>query len=285
MHIFILAFPLTLVVIGAVCYKRAKDREKQLEGPPVEGYYVYPTPPPAPPGHNYWMTPGAVEPQGYPHYSPPFNGPQPAPYNPALYAQHSTQPPYNVAPESLSKSSSQDAYIRNPEKVAQPGISNASHTISSEKMLVRDDASLLLPSPMPRNIPLSTEQDPYNTGQGGSPGRNDTAEMLAMRMRNTEPSVSPGVGSATAVGRGLTESRMASLQVNQPEDQLPRYTSGDAEIFQRYQNRASLKQDHSYIGRLRDSYTPPDTLAAPRRIIRDDSSYLKSSPDHPAPKP
>lgn len=116
---------------------------------------------------------------------------------------------------------------------------------------------------------------------------------LAPATQDTSPpsvttlALTPEVGVASE--RDIYESSVVAeaepdgLNNVQSENMLPRYTSADAEIFKRFQNRISLKQDHSYIGRLNSSYTPPETIAPPRRTIREDSSFL-NSPSNPDPK-
>ncbi|KAA1077643.1 hypothetical protein PGT21_014610 [Puccinia graminis f. sp. tritici] len=359
MYLFFLAIPLSIALIGLIYYNR--QRQQEFEEPPVEGYYVYPPPLPHQsalhPSH-YWMAPGAVDPLGYPNHCQAF-APQPAPYKePSQHQDSLNRNPH--APERLS--SFQDPQIRSPQKIAQPGFSNASNTITSEKMLVRDNSSLQLPTPTLDNkntilspifpeytrekeasgyinqVPSEQKHDTppdlsaYQVGLmnrlsdppsvveahikesfgetvrevktcddssssnlgRGSAGGADSVDSFPVSMRI----VKPVAGTGNAFGRAIVEEmavpdspkmdERAPVEQggldgrdHQPEEVLPRYTSVDAKVFERYKNRLSLKQDDSYIGRLRDSYHPPETVSPPRKVIRDDNFFIKpSSPAH-----
>ena len=265
-------------------------------------------------------------------------------------------------PEVLS--SFHDLQIQTPEKIAQPGLLNASNTIASEKMLVRDESCLLLPTPTlnketffspmdkdsswakqdveyidqphsahhtppelsarkvgieerladrPREVKVGTKEYIGATvlpeEKGDDSIKSDLGRECAFGSDSVDSfplsmgTVEPARGTGAALGREITEEMVpetAQMAVhesveeesgsveaeNQPEP-LPRYTSADAQIFEQFKyNRLSFKQDHSYIGRLRDSYHPPETVSQPTRVIRDDNFYLKPSPPcNPDPKP
>lgn len=316
MHFFLLALPLSLIVIGAVWYKRSRATQRDFEEPQIEGYYVVPPPLPCHPG-QYWPTPGLTNYQGYPNHSQPL-GPQSAPYQvpSAQYPATLTQPP----PAAEVASGFQHTQIRSPDQVAQPGLSNVSSSITSEKVLVRNDSSLLLPAPSPSketdgDLKWKETQEKKSFDRS-NPVRVDAMDCLdapnmAEKKCDEALPVSPALkgralgpatqGSPTSVAtlaptpevgvaeRDIYEASVVAeagpdgLNNVQSESVLPRYTSADAEIFKRFQNRISLKQDHSYIGRLNSSYTPPQTLSPPKRTIRDDNSFL-NPPSNPDPK-
>ncbi|KAH9454250.1 hypothetical protein H4Q26_003355 [Puccinia striiformis f. sp. tritici PST-130] len=412
MYLLLLALPISVLLVGVIYYKQAKAREQETEDPPIDGYYVYPAPLP----HQntlhpsqYWMAPGAVDPQGYPNYSQAF-APQPAPYQDPSRHPSLLHRSLNT-PEMIS--GLQDARIRSPEKVAETGLSNVSNNITLEKVLVRDESSILLPTPsLNKQTVLSptfqdydwTQRDVQNIDQDHSknvrplPVRDDSTLLLPTPIFNkqtalspivqeynwtkqdvehtdqvhstqvspyahsspkdgpakrlSDPSsvvkidiiesfeatifpeeridqsssharedcasesesvgsfplsmrtVEPALGTGTALGREMSEELVLDIPSDEREsggeagteevdldadqtDVLPRYTSADAKIFERYKNRQSLKQDHSYIGRLRESYHAPETVPAPRRVIRDDNAYLNrtSPPSDPNSKP
>ncbi|POW17873.1 hypothetical protein PSTT_00202 [Puccinia striiformis] len=358
MYLLLLALPISVLLVGVIYYKQAKAREQETEDPPIDGYYVYPAPLP----HQntlhpsqYWMAPGAVDPQGYPNYSQAF-APQPAPYQDPSRHPSLLHRSLNT-PEMIS--GLQDARIRSPEKVAETGLSNVSNNITLEKVLVRDESSILLPTPSlnkqtvlsptfqdydwtqrdvqnidqdhskkqynwtkqdvehtdqvhstqvspyahssPKDGPAKRLSDPSSVvkidiiesfeatifpeeriDQSSSHAREDCASdsesvgSFPLSMRTVEPAL----GTGTALGREMSEELVLDIPSDEREsggeagteevdldvdqtDVLPRYTSADAKIFERYKNRQSLKQDHSYIGRLRESYHAPETVPAP----------------------
>jgi hypothetical protein len=145
-----------------------------------------------------------------------------------------------------------------------------------------------------REVKTCDDSSSSNLGRGSASGAG-SVDSFPVSMRIVEPVA----GTGNAFGRAIVEEMAVSdsprMDEREPVEQggpdgrdqpevLPRYTSVDAKVFERYNNRLSLKQDHSYIGRLRDSYHPPETVSPPRKVIRDDNFFIKpSSPAAPNP--
>lgn len=155
--------------------------------------------------------------------------------------------------------------------------------VPSAKPAVRNLQTAGCPSPvvsLPRSIsldhPAQTLSNQEQSMDGFPLSKNPLIQPRSSLSRNMN--VIP-IDSSTQGGRPVDEIQPEMIEDEYPshdDENLPKYTSDDEEIAQNY-SRISLKQDESYIGRLRNSYRAPPTVSTPKRVIKDDK-MLKNAP-------